>query len=138
MWKRKLLLCVAPTALCLLDAGLTLAYQPDGYWEGRYGLAREMCPPYRWLLQQHPSAFAAGILALIASFGSAIMLLPRRAALAVSAAFVIGHTWGAGTWVTAYVPEGYWVLLGLFAASALSLVLTWEWSGVATSKPERC
>jgi hypothetical protein len=132
MWKRKLLLCIAPTALCLLDAGLTLVYQPDAYWEGRYRVAVEMCPPYHWLLQQHPLAFAAGIAALVAGFSSAILALPRRAGLVVSAGFVLGHTWGAGTWVTAYV------LLGLFAVSALALVLTWEWSVVRTSHPGEC
>lgn len=83
-------------------------------------------PLFNWLLQQHPLAFEAGIAVWILFFCSLIFALPRRAAMTVSIAIVLGHTWGTASWLCWRVPHGYWITLGLFLASAMLIVWTWE------------
>ena len=124
--RRKLLLCVPPLVLCAIDQTITLAGQSSSYWSGNYADANEVNPLFNWLLQQHPLAFEAGILAWILLFGAVIMVLPRRAAMAASIAIVLGHTWGTATWLCLKIHHGYWIALGLFLASAIVIVLTWE------------
>jgi hypothetical protein len=129
MTKRKLLLCVPPLALCLLDQTITLAGQSSLYWSGHYADSNEGNPLFNWLLQQHPLAFEAGIAVRIVLFGSLILVLPRLAAMVVSIAIVLGHTWGAATWLCWKVQHGYWLALGLFLASAILIVWSWEMFG---------
>jgi hypothetical protein len=124
--QRQFWLCIPPTVLCLLDQGLTLWYQPAEYWAGDYSIANEASPPMRWLLQQHPLAFEAGALVWNVLFCGVLCLLPQRAAMTVCIALVLGHTWGASTWIANFVPFGYWVTIGLFLASAILIVATWE------------
>ena len=126
MEKSRLWVCVAPVALCLLDQSVTLAYQPAQYWAGDYLQAQEACPPFRWLLQSHPLAFEAGVAIWIAAFAVVIFALPRRAARTVALALVIGHTWGASSWIHEFVPAGYWVVIALFIGSAALTVATWD------------
>ncbi len=129
MTKRKLLLCVPPLALCLLDQTITLAGQSSLYWSGHYAASNEGNPLFNWLLQQHPLAFEAGIVMWIVLFCSLILVLPRLAAMVVSIAIVLGHTWGAATWLCWKVQNGYWITLGLFLASAILIVWSWEMFG---------
>ena len=46
--------------------------------------------------------------------------------MVVSIAIVLGHTWGAATWLCLEIRNGYWLALGLFFASAILIVWTWE------------
>jgi len=77
-------------------------------------------------MQRHPLAFEAGIVAWIGAFSSVLCVLPRRAAMTISIAIVLGHTWGAATWVCYLLPSGYWWTLAMFLASAIVIVATWE------------
>ena len=129
MARRKLLLCIPPLALCLLGQTITLIGQTPRYWSGQYADANEGNPLFNWLLQQHPLAFEAGIAAWIVVFCTLILVLPRLAAMVVSIAVVLGHTWGTATWLCWKVQHGYWLALGLFLASAILIVWTWEISG---------
>lgn len=85
-------LCIPPIVLCMVDQSLTLLGQSSQYWQGHYQAANETCPPYYWLLTQHPLAFEAGTALWIVLFSTAILFFPRWLALAISIAIVIGHT----------------------------------------------
>jgi hypothetical protein len=136
MRKKKLLLCVPPVALCALDQTITLVGQSSQYWAGRYHYANEGNPLFCWLLQRHPLAFEAGIAVWILLFGGLIVLLPRRAAMVVSIAIVLGHSWGTATWLSWKMPHGYWLAIGLFLASAILIVWTWDTFGRKTGPEE--
>jgi hypothetical protein len=129
MDKRKLWLCVGPIFLCLLDSGVTLLFQEPEFWAGDYAQARETNPPMRWLLQRHPLAFEAAVLGWIIAFSVAIFWLPERPARVISFALILGHTWGASTWIANFVPHGFWVTGALFLLSAIFIELTWVWYG---------
>ena len=132
MRKRRVWLCVPPFALCVLDQTITLVGQPAAYWGGDYSLAHEGNPWFHWLLQQHPLAFEAGILAWITLFSSLIIFLPQRVAMTISIAIVLGHAWGASTWIYWRIPNGYWFVLALYLVSASLIVAVWEKFGAAT------
>ncbi len=129
-------LCLPPFALCMLDQGITLYGQGPAYWAGNYSLAKEGNPWFLWLMRRHPLAFEAGIFAWVAVFSLVILALPRRAAMTVSIAIVLGHTWGAATWLGHLFRSGHWLILGLFLASAIVIVGSWERFGQrATQSP---
>lgn len=130
--KRRVWLCVAPVALCMLDQGITLVGQSSAYWAGDYSVASEGNPWFQWLLQQHPLAFEAGIFTWVAIFCGLIMVLPRRVAMTISVAIVLGHAWGASTWIYWKIPHGYWLVLILYLLSAIAIVATWEKFGIAS------
>lgn len=121
----KLWLALPPVALSLLDQALTLYWQPQGYWSGRYDLALEGSP-FRRLLELHPVAYGAWVIVWIALFTTAIFLLPRRLAMVVSMGVVIGHTWGTASWIFKKAHAGYWLCILLFVYSAVLIVVAWE------------
>ncbi len=123
MRKPRVWLCLPPLAFALLDSGLTLAVQGRRYWSGAYLTATEGNSVFRWLLQQHPSAFAAGIVAWLALFTLTIVLAPRRLAMALAVAILLGHAWGLATGLVAYVPHGYWATLGMFLVAGYTLAV---------------
>lgn len=125
MSKTKCWYCLAPAALCVLDHALTIWGQPDWYWAYGYRGAVEAAPHGQWLLERHPIAFVAFGLAMVALYSTAILLLPRRGARIVALALVIGHSWGAATWLVSYLVYGYWLSLGFFLV--VSIVLLWSW-----------
>ena len=128
-------LCIPPFLMCTLDQGLTLWGQSSIYWAGHYEQAWEGNDLFNWLLRHHPLAFSeAGIVAWVAVFCTAIVLMPRRAAMAVSIAIVLGHAWGASTWLIERVPGGYWLAIALFLATGIIIVATWERFGQGTGK----
>jgi len=116
----------------MLDQGITLFGQAPNYWKGDYSVAVEGNPWFYWLLLQHPLAFEARIVAWVGVFSFVIFTLPRRAAMTISIAIVLGHTWGAATWICYSLPFGYWVTLALFLVSAIIIVATWERFGRPT------
>ena len=120
------LLCVPPFARCMLDQGITLVGQAPDYWAGNRSVANEGNPWFLWLLRQHPLAFEAGITAWVVVFSLVILAVPRHAAMTVSIAIVLGHTWGAATWICWVLPYGYWIALALFLVSAVLIVAAWE------------
>jgi hypothetical protein len=122
----KLRLCIPPIVLCILDQSITLLGQHSQYWKGNYQTAMEGCPPFHWLLQQHPLAFEAGIAVWIALFSTVILLSPRWLAMAISIAIVVGHTWGTSTWLLLRFGQGYWLCIALFFMSGLLASLCYQ------------
>jgi hypothetical protein len=130
--KRQFWLCLPPIALCLIDHIITLLFQPAEYWRGTLHAANEANPHFNWLLRQHWLAFEAGIVAWMILFCAVIRLLPGRPAFLLSLAITIGHTWGAGTWISHHFPYGYWLTLGLCFLSAMLVAVTAELAGLVS------
>ena len=126
MRQNRFWLCVAPVAICALDQSLTLWFQHPEYWRGNYAFANESNPLFSWLLSRHPLAFEAGILAWVSFFCMVLIHAPKRFAMAASIALIIGHTWGAATWLIARVNHGYWLCIAIFFIADATVVLTWE------------
>ena len=124
--RRKLLLCIPPLILCLIDQTITLIGQTPAYWSGDYSNAREANPWFNWLLRQHPLAFEAGILLWIVVFVCAILFLPRLVSMVISVAIVLGHTWGTATWLCLKYTHGYWITIGMFVLSGIVIVASWQ------------
>ena len=112
-----------------------MRFQPDPYWSGDYSQPLEANPPMRWLLSQHPGAFAAATLAWVVLFSAAIMLLPLRLARVISVALILGHTWGASSWLLVHVPHGFWWTVALMMTSAVLVEVGWTMCG--PEQPER-
>jgi hypothetical protein len=124
-------LCCAPVALIALDVGLTLAGQPPEYWQGQYQTARELNPPARWALSQHPALFAAAGLLWAGAVSALVLRLPRGLARAAALGVVCGHTAGAASWLVAGGAAGC-ALAALLFALAYRL-LGWSWRREAQS-----
>ena len=105
---------------------MTLGGQTAEYWNGRRYSANEANPWFFSLLSSHPAVFAGGTLLWIGIFVSLIVLLPRRWSMILAVAIVLGHTWGAASWLGRFGAAGYWATLGLFLVSAVLLVDSWE------------
>jgi hypothetical protein len=131
--ERRWWLCIAPAAACVLDAGLTLAYQPADYWAGRFGAVNEVSPIDRWMLLRHPLAFVAWVATWITAFSFAIRYLPTRAGMAVALTLILGNVSGAYSWVSWRVPAGFWVGDGIDLLIAGLVVVTWAKAGVLAS-----
>ncbi|MDP6546557.1 MAG: hypothetical protein QGH60_21470 [Phycisphaerae bacterium] len=124
--RRRIPLCIPPLILCLIDQTITLIGQTPAYWSGDYSNAREGNPLFNWLLCRHPLAFEAGVLLWIAIFGCAILFLPRFVSKVVSVAVVLGHTWGAASWLCLIYAHGYWYAIGLCLLSGIAVNVSWE------------
>lgn len=55
-----------------------------------------------------------------------IVALPVRLAMTASIAILIGHTWGASSWLMMSFTQGYWLALALFVATAYLITVCWE------------
>lgn len=97
--RNALWLLVPPTAVCLLDFGLTLAGQSSVYWGGDYTAVNEVSPSFAYYLTVHPLAAVAAGLLWITFFSAIILLLPETLALIVAIAILFGHTFGALSWL---------------------------------------
>jgi hypothetical protein len=126
---RKLWLCLPALLVCLVDQVLTLGRQPAEYWAGDYLRAQEGSPHGLWLLQIHPLAYAGAAATYMLGFTTLILLLPRVPAQILAVGLVLGHTWGASTWLHPIAPPiGYCLVLGLCGVSAVLIVLGIELS----------
>lgn len=129
MNRPKLLLCVPPVALALLDGGLTLALQPAEYWKNA-ATVNEASPLWAVFLSHSPLAYAAAATVYLAIVCALIRFLSKRAAFVVSLTVSLWHIVGASTWILGnYGPAGYWG--GTFAILVIAFLLlrTWEMAG---------
>ncbi|OJJ22424.1 hypothetical protein BKI52_07015 [marine bacterium AO1-C] len=114
MMKRKNSIWLAAPAvfLAVIDILFTLKGQSKFYWSGHFVMANEQAPHAYYLMRQHPFLFLAvlplyfGIITLLGIY------LPERVARVCMLTFVIGHTWGASSWLQLYF--NYWMFLLFF------------------------
>lgn len=123
-------LCVARAIVCVLDAILTLVFQPAAYWAGHFELVKEGSPLDRWLLLQHPLVFVTWVGVWITACSFSILWLPTRASLVLALTLILGNATGASSWLIWRLPGGFWVNYGGFLAIAVLSVFTWSRAGV--------
>jgi hypothetical protein len=123
--------------ICLADQVLTLGRQPAEYWAGDYLCAQEGSPHGLWLLQIHPFAYAGAAAIYMLGFTILILLLPRVPSQILAVGLVLGHSWGAASWLFPISPPiGYCLVLGLYGVSAVLIVLGIELSQCGQRKAE--
>lgn len=110
-------LVALPAAVCLSDVGLTLHGQDAVYWQGDYSDVNEGNPVPRFFLEWHPLAFLALAVVWIACFVIVILLAPRRWAVCLSLALVLGHTVGTCSWLVRLGRYGPWLAVAFLLAT---------------------
>jgi hypothetical protein len=116
--KKKLWLCLPFAALAIIDFGLTLNGQSPAYWRGDHSAVNEIFPLFAWSLRHGPALFLLVCLLWIFIFSALIVVLPDIISQILSLALVIGHTWGAMTWMAYRLVVEYHLCLLLFVLSA--------------------
>jgi hypothetical protein len=134
--RRKWWLCVAPVCVCLIDVAATLYYQPAAYWSGQFDQVSELSPIDRWMLMQHPLAFAGWVVTWMTGFSVVIRYVPTPISLIAALALMFGNAAGTNSWLSSRIPNGFWICYALFLAIAALVVITWRKAGVL-SRSER-
>jgi hypothetical protein len=116
--RKKLWLCVPFAVLAAIDFGLTLRGQSPAYWQGNHNAVNEIFPLFAWGLRYGPIPFLFIGLLWVLVFSALIMVLPDIASQILSLALVIGHTWGAMTWLAYRLMVEYHLCILLFVLSA--------------------
>lgn len=119
-------LCLPPVLVAVFDVGLTLCGQSQAYWSGDYAATREIAPHARWLLRRHPAAFIAAASVYLVAVCAVITVAPRTLAKIVAVALVMGHVWGACTWLRYRYGVPYWGQLLFFLIVASITVIAFE------------
>ena len=117
-----LILLLAPSIACVVDASLTLYGQSDKYWEGDRSDVRELSPEPRRLLAVSPWLFAGVVIGWVAAIGFMLIVSGRFWATAIASTVVIAHVSGAATWLMWATPSGYQqsIALKIFCGVALA------------------
>lgn len=123
--KNRLWLAVPAICLILLDAVLTLLGQGVDYWAGDYYFAREYAPHAKYLLQQSPIWFMFGIFFYILLIIFVLTTISIRWSKIFSLALIMGHTWGASSWLLSQRTD-YWFILLVFLGIAGITILSFE------------
>ena len=123
-------LVVPAVCLAVVDILFTLMGQSRFYWSGHFVMANEQAPHADYLLRQHPFLFLA-VLPLYFGFIALVGLyLPARIARICVLTFVIGHTWGASSWMQLYF--NYWMFLLFFLLVSWGTLTSFEKAQQAT------
>lgn len=123
----------------LLDFGLTLHGQPADYWAGNYACSNEQAPFFRRLYMIHPLAAVAGASAWAALTIGQFVLLPEVLAVILFIFVVVGHIYGAYTWIIIAIVdvvgwdrfgmvERYQFGMGTNLAVAIIIAVALHWS----------
>jgi hypothetical protein len=121
--RKKLWLCLPFAVLAVIDFGLTLSGQSRAYWEGDHSAVNEIFPLLAWGLRHGPALFLLICLLWILVFSALIAALPDIVSQILSLALVIGHTWGAMTWLAYRFAVEYHLCLLLFVLSATFFIV---------------
>ncbi len=131
---KKLWLCLPFAVLSIIDFGLTLAGQPVPYWQGYHNRINEIFPLFAWALRNGPLIFLYTVLLWIFVFSVLILVLPNVFSQILSLALVIGHTFGATTWLAFRFRLNYHLCILFFIWSAVVFILAQEkWKKSKTS-----
>jgi len=127
--RRFVALCVPFLAVMVVDGSVTLLGQPAEYWSGDRGRVVEWSLTFNDLLRTGPVALVAGLLGVAAMVCALVLLLPRTLAMGTAFAGIIGHTWGAATWLPARFHFSYAQCHLFFCCVAflLSICLNHAW-----------
>ena len=123
--KNRFWLAIPAICLILLDATLTLWGQDIDYWAGNYSFAIEYAPHAKYLLQQNPLWFILGILFYILFIIFVLTIISIRWSKIFSLALIMGHTWGASSWLLSRKTD-YWFFILIFLGIASMTILSFE------------
>src|SRR5262249_24068386 len=126
--RQSAVLLVPMSIAWVLDAALTISFQPPGYWAGDPSQVAEEMVIVRFLLGAHPLLLIAGSSAYLALWYFATLAVPPRVGRYIATVFTGGHTWGASSWAWHFVPGAYWVILGLHVMTGVCLMACLECS----------
>ena len=119
-----------PVAVCILmDAGVSLACQPAGYWNDPAAF-HEGNPAWGVLLAWGPAAFLAGFVVyciLIVGVLTWLSAVPQKL---LGMFVLLAHSYGAASWCHVTLPENlyWWALMALFLAEAAAFAVYWHLS----------
>ena len=116
-----------PVLFCMfMDAGVSLAFQPSGYWNDP-SLAHEGNPTWVVFLAIGPLAFLGAFLVYAAVI--ALLLLWLRGALQklLGMCVLLAHSYGAATWCYVALPDRWywWGLMALLILEAIVFSVYW-------------
>ena len=116
--RKKFWLCIPFAVLAAIDFGLTLNGQSQAYWQGNHNAVNEIFPLFAWGLRHGPIAFLLVCLLWVLVLSALIVVVPDIASQILSLALVIGHTWGAMTWLVYRLRVEYCLCILLFVLPA--------------------
>lgn len=105
-------------AAMIFDSCITLVGQPATYWQHPHTV-REGNGFFRFFFSHGLSAYILTTLLYISAVFFLVSILPRRLALVSIFAFILGHYFGASTWLNYYwhfgvnAPIIYGIILGV-------------------------
>jgi hypothetical protein len=120
--RKKLWLCVPFAVLAFIDFGLTLNGQSQAYWQGNHNAVNEALPLFAWGLRHGPTAFLFVCLLWVLVLSVLIVIVPDIVSQILSLAMVIGHTWGAMSWLVYRFRVEYHLCVLLFVLSAVLFI----------------
>lgn len=122
-----------PVVVCmLLDAAVSLAFQPAAYWSNPTAL-REGNAAWAALMVRGPAAFLAGFL-LYCLIIAALLVWLRGALQKLLGMFVLlAHSYGSASWLHVELPDRtyWWGLIALLLVEALAFAVYWRLSSAS-------
>lgn len=95
---RKVWLALPAVTISIADFAVTLFGQPAGYWTDA-AQHNEANPLSAFMLSQGPGAYLLSKVVYLLIVTAAVWLLPRLLSLLAATSFVLGHAFGALTWL---------------------------------------
>ena len=83
----------------LFDFFLTLVFQSESFWNKNISTANEMNDLFRYFSNFGPSVFVASMIVYMALMFLLILYLPTYPGYVASFALILGHYFGASTWL---------------------------------------
>lgn len=134
---RHLILALAPSFACTVDASLTLHGQSVAYWSGDTASVNEMSPEPRKLLAISPWLFAFVVAGWIGANCFFVVCTSRLPATIFACSVTIAHVGAAATWILWSSPYGYQIciLLKVVSGAILAVSINFVYSRPDTVAP---
>ena len=116
-------LCIPALTAMLFDTVVTVYGQAEEYWKGHHGKTNEFNPVIHAFMSTHWIGLFVITALWIAIIVPLILFLPRKLALIIASAIVLGNTWGAGTWLSLH---SFWHVIVLIVVNASIFALCVE------------
>jgi hypothetical protein len=110
----------------LLDAAVSLACHPGGYWN-HPSVVDEANPTWGYLLALGPAAFLLGFMVYMGVMMCLLLWLTGALQKLLGAFVLLSHSYGAASWCHVRLPGAayWWALMGLFLMEAAAFAAYW-------------
>ena len=128
--------CLPVVSCMLMDAGVSLGFQPAAYWSDPASM-HEGNPAWAALLARGPAAFVGGFLLYCLLIAFLLVWLTGALQKLLGMFVLLAHSYGAASWCHVELPARtyWWALLGVLLAEALTFALYWHLSPVCGKRP---